>query len=395
MAVYTDAMEQSCYDIYPEDEDYIEKLADMVRRFRPFSEALDTFICEHGYRGDLSDGEEKTAFIRGKFKEAGVDVPRNLGKWYTMHKTIERKTAFQICFAFCLDGNETNDFFRRICLDRGVDYHDPQEAVYYFALRQRLPYVQAKGLIKQLPEMTQGKIPFEQELFYTSSIKEELDRICDEDTLLAFLKDHKAQFAYNHGTASVYIKELWQEIAGEDGLAQRERTQLYMESLDQKSSGSSQRTKASLWQVYLQILGLSKEETKKLQTDRSLKPALNHSPLIHPAAADAFPDRDGLQKILDGVHVSNERVRKLLILLIFYKYWAALALKKDSYHAQGDEGRRCTALLEKYLEDCCYPALYAGNPYDWLFLYACVNDYPLLTFRDLMGELLGEEVDHG
>ena len=140
---------------------------------------------------------------------------------------------------------------------------------------------------------------------------------------------------------------------------------------------------------------LSKEETKKLQTDRSLKPALNHSPLIHPAAADAFPDRDGLQKILDGVHVSNERVRKLLILLVFYKYWAALALKKDSYHAQGNEGRSCTALLEKYLEDCCYPALYAGNPYDWLFLYACVNDYPLLTFRDLMGELLGEEVDHG
>lgn len=332
MAVYTDAMEQSCYDIYPEDEDYIEKLTDMVRRFRPFSEALDTFICEHGYRGDLSDGEEKTAFIRGKFKEAGVDVPRNLGKWYTMHKTIERKTAFQICFAFGLDGNETNDFFRRIC---------------------------------------------------------------DEDTLLAFLKDHKAQFAYNHGTASVYIKELWQEIAGDNGLAQKERTQLYMESSDQKSSGSSQRTKASLWQVYLQILGLSKEETKKLQTDRSLKPALNHSPLIHPAAADAFPDRDGLQKILDGVHVSNERVRKLLILLVFYKYWAALALKKDSYHAQGNEGRSCTALLEKYLEDCCYPALYAGNPYDWLFLYACVNDYPLLTFRDLMGELLGEEVDHG
>ncbi len=61
------------------------------------------------------------------------------------------------------------------------------------------------------------------------------------------------------------LKNYEQEIAGEDGLAQRERTQLYMESSDQKSSGSSQRTKASLWQVYLQILGLSKEETKKLR----------------------------------------------------------------------------------------------------------------------------------
>ena len=38
--------------------------------------------------------------------------------------------------------------------------------------------------------------------------------------------------------------------------------------------------------------------------------------------------------------------------------------------------------------DAGYPALYVGNPYDWLFLYAAHDEEPLKVFRGIWLELL-------
>ena len=39
------------------------------------------------------------------------------------------------------------------------------------------------------------------------------------------------------------------------------------------------------------------------------------------------------------------------------------------------------------LLDANYPELYAGNPYDWLFLWSLQDDYPLDAFRSYIGEI--------
>ena len=84
-------------------------------------------------------------------------MPRELAKWYTDLQPIRRETAFQICFAFGLDGPETDEFFRRVfARERSLDCHVIKEAVYYFCLNNDLSYVEAQDILRQLPEPPAG-----------------------------------------------------------------------------------------------------------------------------------------------------------------------------------------------------------------------------------------------
>lgn len=133
-----------------------------------------------------------------------------------------------------------------------------------------------------------------------------------------------------------------------------------------------------------------------LDTDRSIKPILNNDDLLHPLAQASFPDRDGLNKILNGEHVSHERVRKQLIFLLFYRYWVSLALSRGHYGAVGGDFERCLSYMDQYLLDSGYPGLYIGNPYDWLILYSLVNsEFPLVTFREFMREMFWRAEEKG
>ena len=37
--------------------------------------------------------------------------------------------------------------------------------------------------------------------------------------------------------------------------------------------------------------------------------------------------------------------------------------------------------------------LYPGNPYDWIFLFACHTDEPLAIFRDIWNTLLADTLE--
>ena len=97
MAEYTNFFEDKSFDI-PYEDDYIEEMKSAVKLFRTFDKALDTFILEHGFKGDIDNVDEKVSYISDKMKSAGVPLPRNIRKWYTEHKRIDRnsKTPFQI-----------------------------------------------------------------------------------------------------------------------------------------------------------------------------------------------------------------------------------------------------------------------------------------------------------
>ena len=56
------------------------------------------------------------------------------------------------------------------------------------------------------------------------------------------------------------------------------------------------------------------------------------------------------------------------------------------YAAKPYDGPRCIASINRLLLDASYPELYEGNPYDWIFLYASQDAYPLDAFRSFMRE---------
>lgn len=400
MPNYTNQLSSLTYNIL-DAEDFTLELKKAAELFRTFDIALDTFIADHGYTGDMESAEEKVRFISDKCKAAGVPVPRNIKKWYAEHKRIERKTAFQLCFAFSLSVEEVNDFLRRICLEREFDCHSMEEAVYYFSFKHGLRFEQAKDIIGQLEIEKPGVVP-KDELVYTELIEEDIDAIETVEELLAYLHENQDKFGYNNATAYETIQCIWQELARENGIAVRERKRLYAEFDKDKEDPivplepedvepkDRKRIETSVWEIYLGILGLAGNMVADLYEGRTLKHVLEDNALLHPLAEDSFPDRDGIEKVLHGTHISYERVRKMMILLVFYRFWAKRALKVNSYQAGDRDAERCITEINDNLQIAGYATLYPGNPYDFIILTALNAEYPLLVFREYMREIYAE-----
>lgn len=139
MANYTTVLQKPLDTVSWEDDNFIEELLEIAQLFRPFSDAITEFISDRGYEGNSEDVDAKTMFIRSAFKKANMTLPREIREWFTAGQPIKRDTAFLICFAFGLDGRETDAFFQRYyARERSFDCHQVQEAVYYFCLNNGL-----------------------------------------------------------------------------------------------------------------------------------------------------------------------------------------------------------------------------------------------------------------
>lgn len=210
-----------------------------------------------------------------------------------------------------------------------------------------------------------------------------------KEELVIWLNENIDKFVGSNVTAYETIQRLWQQAAGPNGLLLQEH-KLLPSMLDDSVAGKksklwAENVNAKPWDAYLAILQLDKKDVKKLGTDRSIKPILEK---LHDSAQDSFPDRQGIDRILRGEHVSYERVRKWLILLTFYTFWAKKAIDKGNYEANTGDADRCITSMNQHLIDSGYPELYVGNPYDWIFFYATKSDEPLFVFRYIWNELL-------
>lgn len=406
MSDYTETLESKMYEILPDDDDYYQKLMEITKSFRRFDEALDSFISTHGYTGNLDDLDLKVSFLKKKFKAAEVPVPRNLEEWYTEFKPIERITAIRLCFALELDLNGAEDFLRRVCLQRSFDCHDPKELIFYYALSHNRKYQEAAEAIRGIQKIEPTALIMDDDVVYTSVIVEQINEYEGLGEVVNYICNNKAMFGYNNVKASENIIKLWEKISGTSGIAAQEEKRFEVEFKEEmdlpgntsKEEDNKRKTiktvkkdekNSSLTNIYLQILGLRGRLISSLGTDRSLKPILRKNPLLHPLAEASFPYRDGLTKILNGKHVSDENIRKTLILLAFYEYWGHLAIKRGEYsvEAKDKDADRCIDQINNFLSEAGYPLLYPGNPYDWLFLYSSIDEQPLCLFREFMQQL--------
>lgn len=386
MPDYTLGLQVPLDSISFEDENIIEELLEVAQLFRPFSEGVDEFIQGHGFAGDLANVEAKVAFIRAAFEKANMTPPREIKEWFS-GQPVKRDTVFQLCFAFRLDGGETDEFFRRVYTkERSFDCHQLQEAIYYFCLNNGLTWADALDIQSQLP-LVGNRVGGE--VVYTGSIIEELNGLATKEELIAYLTENIDKFSDSNVTAYDKIRRLWTQAAGPGGLLMREHEQL-PSILDDAATGEKCRLRAGNNGVkpldaYLAILQLDKKDVKKLEAERSIRPILKK---LHADAQDSFPDRQGIDKILRGEHVSYERVRKWLVLLTFYTFWAQKAVKEGNYNAAPEDANRCLTSMNQHLIDAGYPELYVGNPYDWIFFFASKSDEPLYAFRFIWNELL-------
>ena len=393
MPAYTTLLQKPLETISWEDDNFIEELLQVVQLFRPFSDAITEFISERGFDGDFTDVDAKVKYIKTAFEKANMTPPRKLREWFTAGQPIKRDTAFLICFAFGLDGGETDEFFRRYyAKERSFNCHQVQEAVYYFCLNNGLSYAEALDIQTRVPLSKRSQKSGD--VVYTGSIIAELNDLETKEELVTYLTENIDKFSDNNVTAYEKIRYLWTLAAGNGGLLMQERETL-PSILDDAATGEKSKlrsgnTGVKPWDAYLAILQLDKDDVKQLKAERSIRPILKK---LHDDAQDSFPDRQGIDKILRGEHVSYERVRKWLVLLTFYTFWAQKAVKEGSYEAEPEDAKRCLTTMNQHLMDAGYPELYVGNPYDWIFLFASKSEEPLYVFRFIWNELLATALE--
>lgn len=425
MSEYTELLDIEAETLSPDDDDYEDRLIEIASSFRGFDEALTHFMSEHGYSGDLFDIELKSKFLRDKYKTSNVKQPRDFKEWFVHSKKIKRETAFSICFAFGLNVTETDDFFRCVQFERSFDCHTVNEAVYYFCIKNGLTYTTAQEIIECIPKLKKIKSLPNREILYTGKIIEYINSIEDKEQLIQYISDNIEDFEYNNATAIKDIQKLWVEISKEyvspkngkkeDGLAIQEgkiidgfnvfqdRTKkgdtdtrskevierdIANEKMIKLSDRVIAEVGASTWTIFSQLMGLDNETENKYASeyDRSLVKILGKNSLMPLNASYCFPSRQGIDNLLRGELADNELIRKVLILFVFYKYWAELITgnkDKDKF----TDSERCLDTINKHLLDAGYPQLYSGNPYDWLFKWSLNGDNPLEDFRSYIGEV--------
>lgn len=389
-------------DISIEDDDYRNTLIEITKSFRPFGEALSSFLKEHGFEGNVDNIDDKVAFISKKFDASGVPKPRNMKQWFTDSKTIENVTAIRFAFAFELDLDGANDFFRRISLTKGFDCHDIQGVVWYWCFIKGKQYSEGEAALKKL-EMDYFKDVDKNsdEMVFTIAIKEEISNIEDVSELINYINHNAFQFRSNNVTASQYIKNMWEKIIGSNGLVAREirhRNEDNYSDISKFANKIINEKDLSEWDIYRWILAIEDSDVESIKKidkkfDRNLKEVLNKNPLVHSIVAQSFPGRNGINKTLNGLKVDSETVRKILILLGFFSFWVRKYIDSEAYFRNEKDNERCREYINDYLVRSSFGTLYEGNPYDWIFLYCMNSEAPLLDFRSFISEMIAYKTE--
>ena len=377
MNTYTEALETNAAKLH--EYDTTDELPKIISSFHGHGEAFSLFLDEHGYSGEDTP-EAKADFLKRKFSEAGIDSAkaRNALKWLKEPNGFERETGFRIAFALGLTVEETDEFFRKVLLDRGFDCHTIEEAIYYYCIYHGKPYADAEKLIAAVPRPEKTAVPENEDVLYTKNIIFFLQNCPSDEALLQYLRENLNQFSYNQVKAKEFIQQLWEQIADPNGLAEQER-----KYFPQQEKGKNPPADDSTWGIYLQIMGLS-FDVESIGKDRTIKPILDNPIFMHQFAAENYPNRQGIEKLLRGEPAKHDLTRKTLIWLAFYQFWMKTALShtgRKSYEAGPHDRERCLAEIDQYLLDAGFPEMYAGNPYDWIFLWAAERDAPLMAFR--------------
>ncbi len=368
-----------------------ELLIDIASKFRTFDKAITAFVVDHGYEGDVEDESQIIEFISQKFCDAKIKIPRSIKRWFTEKTGIEKyPTGYQFCFAFNLDIKESNDFFNRVCLSSGIDCHNQKEVVLYYCLKNKIPYENAEETIDWVSENC--SVIDGDEVKYTSAIKMEIDRISSIEDLKEYLLNNRVSFYRNKITAMEYVRRIWDEIKGKEGLANIERKEFYFDEQErEKGLGIKNAVlkERSIPELYNQILGLDSPENLKHDKSGSIKTILKNNPMLCEVAEKDFPDLNGLKLINTGKtsKISHVKLRRILILLAFYRFWVKLAIDRKNYEAIDHDADRFLEHINQLLDESGYPELYYGNPFDWIFLYSINMYLPLSAFRDYISTL--------
>ena len=403
---YTAFNEHSLENFASSDE--TDSAADFLRdkkNFRPFNHGLTELLQKVNFHGDISSVPQKTAFLAEKLRAIDSSLTtKTIQTWFAGERRpkIEphsRLSMYEICFALNLNLEQVKWFFHHVYFDRAFNCHNITEAVYFFAFRRKLSFAEANEIVAEIVAADVENT--DDDAIYTQLIKDRISSLTTIDELKFFLIQNKKSFTAWNKSALKQINIFLAEIIGNEAVAEpiihklkrataQSRTatvqfnedainkcgllvrHICFQARQSKNSGGkysaekiddaiSNRNVFSVDFVLANFLGLLKGIDKKVDVPYVVK--------------NNFPSKKVLSEVLNSnksaVSKSYDAIRKTLILLHFHCFWYKVELDDAAEYESEDlenlpEIYRDEADL--LLEQCGYETLFAGNPYDWIFL---------------------------
>lgn len=369
-------------------EDLKWKFADDVENFFQQSEQyfvrFASLLYEkaqtRGYTGDPEDVQALTDFIHRRVMDTGGTLSKmTIRNWLCKSKPIcsasSRDNVYQICFALEMDEQEAYLFFVKAYWDHPFDFRQMDECVYWYCLKNRLTYTCAKRILDEVQKTKSASIAPFQEM--TAQLEAGLERCEDERSLVEYLASNWDSFEERGVTAKREIQKLLEQCT--DRAQRRIALRNPVGKKDGKRFGNGS--------VLAEIYGFHPRSKQKVASDGGKT-----------AADKNFPREYHLQQILgtSKVQATYESMRRVLILLYFYEFWASYALSGETTksYAGGEnpvngkpleDDAPCDQFrtgMDALLYQCGFGPLYPRNPYDNIFIGCAVAEEPLDAFQD-------------
>lgn len=409
-------------DAEPEAVDFLKNPAS----FRPFDQGLTELLEKKKFQGNLNDPAEKAAYLLSRLRKIGSGIEKEtIYAWFTgdHRPKIEpgsRRRMYEICFSLCLSYEETVWFFHHVYYDRCFNCHTVEEAVFCFCLFHGRSYGEALHMIQAVRSADVSPTDLKASgMNYTCFIRNQIPHFQTTEEFMSFLIDHRPAFDVWNLSARKAIRTLLSEIIGNEQskpvidrlkrmLNRRKNIsakdivaddigkcglliqELYVDALCQSSQ--------SVPEFMLDAIGGKNTFKNTFVLDRLLSTVagLPKNPDIPYVIRNNFPGKKVLSDVLDEAKISTSRsydsIRKTLVLLDFYVFWAHV--KTGITNTEGYTAKELAQIYRDEADTCLYRCgyepLYAGNPYDWIFLCSVQNEDPLGFFRSLVAGLMEE-----
>lgn len=416
--------------------DCIDDAIDFLKNpasFRSFDEGLKQLLIKKGIANAKNNNYEMADYLIAKLRNIESSIePATVTSWFIDNpkknskprpkiEAGSRSKIYEICFALNLSLNETVWFFEHVYYDRAFNCHTIDEAVFYYAFMHNMSYKDSLSLIKEINSAPSRSINSSTESNYTQFIQNRIAEFKSIDELKEFLITNKENFTTWNQSALDMLNTLVSQLIGppesktDIDTLKRTLTRKINSSNDNFTINVSNYSHCGLllreiiYDAQIQtyesvaqyILDTIKDKNIRKNTfilERLLSTSsgLKKDHKIPYIVRNNFPSKKTLSDVLSEEKVSTSKsydsIRKVIILLDFYRFWVNAKLEGEQSQLNRNE------LANVYREEannclynCGYNKLYDGNPYDWIFLCSSQNENPLEYFRSCVAELLPDE----
>lgn len=419
---------------YSSDE-LIDEAVDYLKdpeSFRSFDEGLKQILIKKGFSGNDNNGYELANYLIEKLRSIDSTIEdATVLSWFigTSPKgnkprpKIEagsRSKIYEICFSLNMTLQETVWFFEHVYYDRPFNCHTIEEAVFYYSFLHNIHYKEALQIISEIQNASTTNSSDSMDTNYTQFVQERIDGFTSINQLKEFLVNNKANFSTWNQSAHVALHSLVNRLIGPeeskveiDSLKRSLQRKINFSAADfvneiNKYNNCGLLIREILYDSQHQTTdrpdryildAINNKNTRKntfilerlLQTSAGLK----KNGQIPYVVRNNFPSKKIMSDILSegkiSISKSYDSIRKVLILLDFYRFWVNIKLNGNEQGLSHEElSQTYRDEADDLLYNCGYNELYDGNPYDWIFLCAAQSNNPLEYFRACVGELLLE-----